>query len=592
MNIFGFLKNEEIREYIAYSIWHPLGFLRFQENARIEYWKNTITTNDGYERLEGRRFFRPIKFAEFTRVKDEYGKERDLHFRLAGKIVNIDLENVEWDCTFADPEDVAAYHRFMWLYRYVFDVADEYGRNEKDCLLDTVIRIIHSWIDEVETRKKESLHDEVWQTYTVSERVVNWIMTIGMLAQEPIEDEKILTSIIHQAEYIQEHLEYFGEMLTGNHLTNDARAMYIVGTVLGVEKYCNLGRIIIKNEYERLVFNPGFLREGSSHYQLLFTKWYFDLYQIALQFDDIEFAGWLEQKLSNLTICAKFFLYRDSCGQWDMPFFGDISPDHPPKWIMGIPEAIKRIINTEQNNIDFTNEEWGRIEKEGYLIHSRVFANLFPNNAPGHFHRDSGSFTLAFRGKKVIVDSGRKDYSCEGYSTFQKSSNGHNAVIVDGKISEITMRRFYSTKYLKKTIGEKPKIKCDDEAIEIVQKPGRRLKGVSSIKRKIMVDHGEMIIIDSVEGEGIHEVEFPLHIHPDFKLKKYGEEICAESDNVHINISCSLDSAYISCVEDDKKICSYSEEYGDDRVCKVILFKKKTELPFTIETRIKAEEIL
>ena len=90
---------------------------------------------------------------------------------------------------------------------------------------------------------------------------------------------------------------------------------------------------------------------------------------------------------------------------------------------------------------------------------------------------------------------------------------------------------------------------------------------------------------------GIHEVELPLHIHPDFIVENNGRKILAKSKRLKARIMYSSDSGQISLIRDDKKYCNYSEEYGDRRFCNAIIFKDTVNLPYRLETRIKIEEL-
>ncbi|MBO6244132.1 MAG: hypothetical protein J6O41_06190, partial [Clostridia bacterium] len=102
---------------------------------------------------------------KFTLLDDDFIK-----IRLAGIDDKINLKNVEWEKCYLDPEDVASLHRFFWLYRIIWEnkVVDNPEINKK------INEIIYSWIDVIEKKDKKDVHSDVWQTYSVVERLINW----------------------------------------------------------------------------------------------------------------------------------------------------------------------------------------------------------------------------------------------------------------------------------------------------------------------------------------------------------------------------------------------------------------------------------
>jgi hypothetical protein len=605
------LSDKDIYRYLFYCFRKHRRLFEMAENHRIEYW---LADKKVYDLEEGK--MPRIKNVPLTSCSINSSKQIDECINkkeviLAGKTIFMAYDKIDWMLQFDDSEDMAAYHRFMWLYRDVFENVSNENRN---IYFKTINRIICSWIDTIENMEKKDLHHEVWQTYTVAERIVNWMFLLGITSDCGYYDEKIVKSVIKQANYIQENLEYYGERFTGNHLTNDAKALYIVGALLRIEYFKNFGKMIIKKEYERVIFNQGFLREGSSHYQLLFTKWYTDLYWISIETHDMEFTDWIKPRLTALTRCCDYFLYYNNEKGVGMPFFGDISPDHPPYWIMGVPAVARKLLgeNTKSfipnnkgyhslfglkdgidtnKNAPMQNQEWARVDSGKTVLHARVFSAIYPNNAPGHFHSDTGSFTLAYNGEKIVVDGGRVNYGQEGRTYFQKNHFGHNQIAIDGKCPDITMRKFYNDEFLDYYLGKKPRISSEEDSITMTYFGGHKVSGVDSCIRAIKVKNSKVVISDTIRGKGTHLIEFPLHIAPQIEIINDRNKILIGKDGYEGKISYSENDCKVTVLEDDFKYCNYSERYGELDVCKVILFKKKVKLPFTLETTIEIKEL-
>lgn len=609
------IKNKEIMDFVKYSIRHPINLATVFDEKQNRYWSSEskkIVLNK-VKAVSG------IKSFKYSNVTSGYIEQKTFNgqaeFLLAGQKVILDLSNIQWDRKFDDAEDAAAFYRFMWLYRFVIE---NINLIDRETLLQYSKNVIYSWIDFYKDKNKEEVHSEVWQTYSVAERVFNWIFILALLSPECINDKIIINSIIKQACYIQENLEYYGERFTGNHLTNDGRGLYTVGAMLGLNEFRELGCKLIKNEYDRVIYKPGYLREGSSHYQILYTKWFTDLYWIALCVKDNEFEKWIEPRLKDLVICSESFFSYDKNGFVDMDFWGDISPDHPPMWIIGAPAVARKLMGEKvfdfipqtqgfhsllnmrkeegekfEGKTYVENEEWGRIENENCIVHGRVFSNIYPNNAPGHFHKDTGSFTLKYKGKKIIVDAGRCNYSGIGASKYQKDFYGHNQIVIDGTSSEIDMRRFYTQSFLNYYVGEKPKIECiDNTEIKMTYFEGKKVKNISSCTRKILLHNNEVDIEDFIEGRGFHWLQFAIHLHPDFSAGKLENVVWITDGEMNGEIYYAP-KGKVELISGDNLYCNYSEKYGqNNKTSTVILFTQYVKLPYLLKTKICIKEKL
>ena len=607
----------DVKEFLCYSIKHPASIKGInRKKEKLSYLQNIIKKNVSVDEENLK-----IKKLSYIKLKsvDEQKKalcdlEKEVH--LAGIDISLNYEHIDWKMEFDDSEDMAAYHRFMWLYRDMFDNlnisnCDEYNRR--------IIQIIHSWIDNVGNVARENMHPEVWQTYTVSERLTNWMFLIGLTSKDDCSDQKIITSVIRQMKYIQDNLEYYGEKLTGNHLGNDGKGLYIAGRMLGIDYFSELGKRILMNEFNRVIVDDCFLREGSVHYQFLYTKWYADLLWISIETGDEEFEGVLRERLEKLVRGCEFFLYGKGYNSWTIPLFGDISPDHSPKWIMGVPWVanaflgnkmkgscpvskgyhtfFQQLIEGRETELStkldsgITND-WARLVEGDTVVFGRVFSTLYPNNAPGHFHHDTGSFTLSYKGLPIIVDAGRCKYGDDGKSKNQRDHYGHNQFVVDYKNPEIDMRMFYTKAFLEDYLGNKPELTIDNNKMTMSCFGGKRINGLMEHRRYITVDNDMVSIVDSACGTGTHNIEFVLHLPIDFSVQKVGNGVICSAAELSCCVTFDvLPDYFLINNEVEKEVyCNYSREYGEETYCNVIVFGKQVEFPFELQTRIKIME--
>lgn len=147
-----------------------------------------------------------------------------------------------------------------------------------------------------------------------------------------------------------------------------------------------------------------------------------------------------------------------------------------------------------------------------------------PDYQPGHSHCDNLSFELSLKGRRVIVDSGCCQYVDGDIRRYNRGNMGHNTLTVDGtNQSEIwgahrCARRAYP-------LGASLEKRKDGSLYYSGAHDGYRyLKGRPVHHRNITWSGDAYLIDDRVEGQGTHDIETRLHIHPDLMIDLDGEK--------------------------------------------------------------------
>ena len=252
--------------------------------------------------------------------------------RLAGTQVNVISGNVDWRRVFSDREDEESLHRWNFLLYFL-----SIEKPETDWLswaVEQMDRWIMMFQYEMPATKKQTRKIPRWESYTISERLSNSSIFFHISKIEP--SKKIASALIRQASYLTKHLEYYGQY-TSNHIVNNGRALYLFGVKYDIESFRNLGQVMLERELPNLVSPAGFVREGSSHYQFLITRWLLEVRHFCSLSRDVKFGQLLEKYCENLESKCEFFMpetsHPESCSY---PLFGDISPDFPPSWVANI----------------------------------------------------------------------------------------------------------------------------------------------------------------------------------------------------------------------------------------------------------------
>jgi len=431
-----------------------------------------------------------------------------LEIRLHGNVIRLAAEDAK--SVFLEPqEDHETYlglHRFAWLPFAHEPAAPEW-----------VWHLWETWLDQF----GDGGEGWPWHPYTAAERAIN-ILTFARSHGLPTPAQKSMDGLARHAAWIADHLEYFGEHYTSNHLANNGRGLFTLGLALGLSKAAALGREILLNEAGRIFLPSGMLREGSSHYHLLLTKNYLAAWLLAVRHDD-EAAAALGEVAGRALAAAQTFNVPGA-----VPLIGDISPDCPPAFVAGIASGktdgwLGTLSEAEQGLITSLSAQeprspgrpeqkdgWLRWGCEGWDSLWYISPDGFPP-MPGHGHQDCGSFQLYFNDQSVFVDLGRGSYGMDESSAFACSVRAHNSLSIDDMDPFPTNRPYYSPSFRAAVSGPPPDIEAARDRLEISHMGFARRNGLGRYSRRCEVNGGGLTLTDSVDGTGTRRICRALH---------------------------------------------------------------------------------
>lgn len=438
---------------------------------------------------------------------------------LAGKKLSINelLKVWESDKKYQsfEPEFHNAAHRFHWLLEKIAGgVSSEY--------MFSVYNLIDHWIEE---QSKKSVGDS-WQPYTISERICNWIViwqTGQFVCPLPSNlEKKINLELFKHLSVLTERLEYPASGLVNNHILNNARALYIGGKFIKRNDFAELGKKIIIKHSSDIIGEGGFLTEASSHYQLLLTRTYVEILNVAKQEGDADFYKWLNEITTKMLSSVEFLRPINLESFVDYPRVGDVSPDIPFDWFNPITmnhgwQALWRSEISAVMNNSYQKDGWYKLNrgKWSVITYSHPCNNAYP---VGHGHDDFGSFQLYFQGKPVLIDIGRLSYSEQkNIKLIGTEPEAHNSILLDGQGVLISGHGYKSifSGYSRK--NAECKIINDDDCINWVgnTKRGNKWERFVSVGKD-----GEISIRDVFTIDSLSKAEGYLYFHNGYKIKK------------------------------------------------------------------------
>lgn len=330
-----------------------------------------------------------------------------------------------------------------------------------------------------------------WHPYTAGERAIN-ILRFARTEGLPVPVDQTLQCFAAHTASISEHLEYFGERQTFNHLANNGRGLFLIGLYLGMPRAAEMGARILVREAGRIFMPSGMLREGSSHYQLLLARNYTESAEEAEAYGHP--AASKIRSIANEVRAAAGGLILPA----GLPLIGDISPDCPPDELLG--------------SFDLTDDPpYEKMADDGWLrISKRPWSGLWyisPDGwrfVPGHGHEDCGSFEVHFERVPLFVDPGRGSY--KDSSDFHCSGFAHNTLLVDGHNPFPRNRPYYDDAFRHRVCGDRPTSWREGSSVAVMHAGLSHIRGVGMVHRHWAFNSDSMVIADSVDGRGRHAI--------------------------------------------------------------------------------------
>lgn len=565
--------NRELRGWLFWRFTHPKdGGILISPRRGIPPYLEGFLNQTPNSCFEGARKFPELPHLMGLNKSDRKPQKLDLN--LAGAKTQLDPDRLEefFRSSFADDEDNCALHRFAWLLPLIAE-RSEYSK--------VVERLIQSWILDPPFLELDS----AWEAYSIAERLANWgiFLCRSRCHQGWSEEEKLtfLDSIRLQAQILISKPEYFGEKLTGNHLSNNGRGLLWAALLCGDRYFAQLGSKIVQEELKRVIQPHGVLREGSSHYQFLITRNYWEAAWLAEQLDLQELKVGIFKQLPLMASACRFLVL-----QGIHPHIGDISPDFPPEWFEQVPDAVEAILGNIEGKTQFVpaqgwaaqffkevpriqeerksvqiRDDFARLDQEGFSILVHTNPRGYPI-LPGHAHRDSGCPVVVYQGRALLIDQGRCSYIAESKAAV--SAWAHNSILIDDEELEVQPRGLFGPAYLQYLSGKEPDFKADHHGITSVHYGLKRFGVI--VTRIVRVQNGILEILAEVEGQGSREITWLLHTLSENSAQIYWPE----------RGSLSLQYGPGS----DSRLGYRSTRYGEKLPCASFVWKKKVKLPW------------
>lgn len=356
-----------------------------------------------------------------------------------------------------------------------------------------------------------------WDAYPTALRIVNWLEVLTRLgaAAPDAWTQRVLQSLWVQADWLAKNLE---RHLLGTHLLKNAKALAIAGRVLtdpAAAAWRAQADAILLRELPRQVWPDGGLGEPSLPYHNMALEDMLDL--LALR--DWEAASWAA--LAHDTALRMLrFARAVQTPEGDAPLLGDSGEESVPGSV-ALAEYAGRLglpVPEPGGGVQHFADSGIAVYRDARQYLLADVGGTGVSHLPGHGHCDSLSFEWWAGGRPIVVDTGTITYERGPARFATRCTAAHNTLQIDGQEQHEIWAAFRVAR--RSPVSSRLDSQRDVIA-ELVPWFDRRLR----VARRFECSTSGVRIHDTVTGPGQHTLTSRLHLHPDCRIERDGDEV-------------------------------------------------------------------
>lgn len=325
-------------------------------------------------------------------------------------------------------------HGPLWAYNLNYmDWLEQEGVSEDECLL-----WIDRFIDEI-----PSNHVGL-DPYPIALRVINWAK---FFTRHPKgRNKRRIDSMYAQTLLLERKLEYH---LLGNHLLEDAYALFITSIFFGDERLFSKAAHLLEEQLREQILPDGAHYEQSPMYHCIMLDRLLDCINFStcntLFKGQEAFTCMLRENAAKMLGHLQSIIYSDGT----LPLLNDSARGIAPTATQ-LFEYAKRL-NLIWQPIPLDECGYRKLNDKGMEVMLDI-GNITASYQPGHSHADTFNYELRIDGQPVIADTGISTYNKDPRRQYERSTAAHNTVSVAGKDSSIVWGGFRMGRRAKVTI--------------------------------------------------------------------------------------------------------------------------------------------
>ncbi|UPT76864.1 heparinase II/III family protein [Sulfurovum sp. XGS-02] len=446
-------------------------------------------------------------------------------------------------------------HGKLWAYNLNYF---EY-LHQREMTSDKGLTLIYDFIGSIQSNK------EGLEPFPISLRGINWIK---FLSYHKINDQKINDSLYAQYKILMDNLEYH---ILGNHLLENGFSLLFGAYYFQDEIFYEKAKQILLRELKEEILNDGGHFELSPMYHQLMLFRILDCINLVKynEYKNHALLAVLEDKAKVMLGWINTLTFQNGA----IPLFNDSTNNVAPTTKQLNDYARKLDDDFNYSSVKLSDSGYRKFFQSKYELVVDV-GNIGPDYIPGHAHSDTFNFEMYIDHKPFIVDTGLSTYEANMRREFERSTQSHNTVVVDGLNQSEVWGGF--------RVANRAKIIDFNESTNQVEATHDGYKRIDILHTRTFKSNiDEVSIIDKIDSKTDHECVAYLHFHPDIKV--------SESEGLLITNIAVINFQGNTGIRLDKY--KYAPEFNKTYTgqCAVISFNKKLSTKIVIENTIRGK---
>ncbi len=264
--------------------------------------------------------------------------------------------------------------------------------------------------------------------YPTALRSINWCKFFSL--HQPFKNKERDTALYSQVKWLENNLEY---RVLGNHLLEDAYALFIAAIYFSDAKlYVKASRLLNQQLQEQVLPDGAHYEQSPMYHCILLDRLLDCINYTSANTDNGLFPTGMNEFLIDcaraMTGHLKSIIWPDGT----IPLLNDSAYGIAPQPSELLDYATR--LGIESSPIPLKECGYRRLA-DGRINVIADVGNITAANQPGHTHADALSYELRIDGNPFIIDTGISTYNRNGRRQYERSTQAHNTVTVDGKDS-------------------------------------------------------------------------------------------------------------------------------------------------------------
>ena len=453
-------------------------------------------------------------------------------------------------------------HYHEWLYRLAEAAV---GGNSR---ADEMLRMsLADWIARCDI-SCDGADVLAWNAYAISTRLEWWIRTISLLGENYWQDHEelwkaVVESLWRQACYLSRNLEWD---LRANHLLRDAVGLAWAGRFFSgslAEKWLQTAtRLAVAQAKEQVLADGGHF-ERSPMYHLEVME---DFEVLAELLSDADARQTMQDVHRRMSTFAKWI-------------------SHPDGHVAQLNDSSRRRVDSAG-----LLPTGGRHFAETGLVVWRgdpwcVFfdvGEVGPDYQPGHAHADSLTVECSYAGRRLFVDPGCYSYDNDDRRRYDRATDSHNTVCIDGTDSSEVWHIF---RVGRRARPQATSVQFTQQSMQASASHDgyQQVSGRPLHTRSVAVDEDATLrITDDLEGRGRHLLSGGYLLEPGWGVESIDNGWRVRNGDSELDIHIRGSQPLRLSAESRLVHPQFGVEVESTRLC----WRYEGELPLRVETEI------